>query len=101
RMGGPDFSAASGNTHIASHGVVASTFVLGGPAPGAGPPPAAGRPIPTSLRAVVPAAVTTCSMSAPCLFFQTSRDDGRTWRRHYVPVTSGFQANLFTYIAAD
>lgn len=99
RMGGPDFSAASGNTHIAAHGVVASTFVIGAPAPGMGPPKGPVE-IPASLRPLVKDGTTSCSITAPCLFFQTSADQGRTWTRHHVPVPGGF-AGFLTYVAAD
>lgn len=88
RLGGPDFSAAGGSTIATAHGVVAATFVLGGPPPGQGAaPPGATRPVPASLQAAVAGRVTACSTEAPCLFFETTADDGRNWTRHYVPVT--------------
>jgi hypothetical protein len=86
RLGGPDFSAAGGSTIAAAHGVVAATFVLGGPPPGGGAPEtSAPSPIPASLVSVVGGAVTACSIEAPCVFFETSTDEGKTWTRHYVP----------------
>lgn len=88
RLGGPDFSASGGSTIATAHGVVAATFVLGGPPPGQGAaPPGATRPIPPSLQAAVGGRVNACSTEAPCLFFETTTDDGRSWARHYVPVT--------------
>ena len=90
RLGGPDFSGSGGSTITAAHGVIAATFVLGGPAPGGFGGPPAPRPVPASLQSIVPSDVTTCSMQAPCLFFETSTDQGEHWTRHYVPVPGGF-----------
>jgi len=100
RMGGPDFSAASGNTFVAAHGVVASTFVIGAPFPGGGPGSTKPVEIPASLRGAVKDGTQTCSVTEPCLFFQTSADDGLHWTRHHVPVAGGFSGFL-TYVAAD
>jgi hypothetical protein len=99
RIGGPDFSRSGGNTIAAAHGVIAATFVLGGPSPGAGftgamPPPVH---VPQSLQNIMKDGVTSCSMQAPCLFFETSPDQGRHWTRYHVPVSSGLnpqRANL-------
>ena len=92
RLGGPDFSASAGSTIAAAHGVVAATFVLGGPRPGGG---FFGRavgptPLPASLRGITPASVTSCSMQQPCLYFETSTDEGRHWTRHYISTPGGF-----------
>jgi hypothetical protein len=95
RMGGPDFSVKAGMSFTASNGVVATAFVLGGPAH----PETA--PLPPSLRALVKDGTQTCSQERPCLFFQTSRDDGRSWARHYVPVPGGFSVDIFTYVSSD
>ena len=101
RMGGPDFSAAAGSTIIAAHGVVAATFTLGGPLPGIGiRTPRTPQPVPGSLRGIVPEGVTSCSMQLPCLFFETSTDEGRHWTRHYIPTPGGFNAHLAN-VAAD
>jgi hypothetical protein len=100
RMGGPDFSATSGGTFVAAHGIVASVFVIGGGLPGMGPAPPNGIAVPASLKGVVKDGTQTCSAAAPCLFFQTSSDDGLTWKRHHVPVPGGF-FGFFTYVAAD
>jgi hypothetical protein len=99
RIGGPDFSGAS-STHVVSHGIIASTFVLGGPSPGMGPPSAAGTPVPASLQGVMKDGVQTCSMAAPCLFFQTSSDDALHWTRHHVVVPGG-AAGYSMYLSAD
>jgi hypothetical protein len=103
RIGGPDFSGATGSTITAAHGIVAATFVLGGAAPGAGSAggPPAPRPVPASLQEVVKGAVTACSMQAPCLFFETSADEGIHWTRHYVPVDGGFSPSQRANVAAD
>jgi hypothetical protein len=94
RIGGPDFSASGGSTLAAAHGVVAATFVLGGAQPGLGftgarPEP---TPVPASLQSIVQSGVTSCSMQAPCLFFETSSDQGLHWSRHQVVVPGGFNA---------
>jgi hypothetical protein len=92
RLGGPDFSGSGGSTLTAAHGVVAATFVLGGPAPGAGftGSPPAPTPAPASLQSIMNGGVTSCSMQAPCLFFETSSDRGQHWSRHHVVVSGGF-----------
>jgi hypothetical protein len=101
RLGGPDFSAAGGSTIAAAHGVVAATFVLGGPPPGIGAPEKfAPSPIPASLQSVVGSAVTACSMEAPCVFFETTSDEGKSWTRHYVPIEGGINAQRVS-VAAD
>jgi hypothetical protein len=92
RIGGPDFSGSGGNTITAANGVVAATFVLGGPVPGGGftgatPKP---EPVPASLKSIVKDGTTSCSMQGPCLFFETSADQGENWTRHHVPVPGGF-----------
>lgn len=46
--------------------------------------------VPISLRSVVPTTVTQCTNEQPCLFFETSQDDGQHWTRHYVPVPGSF-----------
>ena len=99
-MGGPDFSAGMGNTMTAANGVIASTFVLGSLTFEGGPPSKGPTPIPDSLRPLVKDGVRSCSLTALCLFFQTSSDQGRTWTRHYVPVAGGF-SGFFTYVSAD
>lgn len=99
RMGGPDFSAAGGSTMSAAHGVIASTFMIGAPAPGAGPLTAP-VPIPASLKDLVKDGTQSCSMQEPCLFFQTSSDEGRHWTRRHVPVPGGF-SGFVAYVAAD
>ena len=102
RLGGPDFSAAGGSTLAAAHGVVAATFVLGGPPPGGGfagaPPPA--TPVPESLKGIIQGGTTSCSMQAPCLFFETSSDQGQHWTRHHVAVPGGFNGQR-AQLAAD
>jgi hypothetical protein len=92
RLGGPDFSGSGGSTLTAAHGVVAATFVLGGPTPGAGftGAPPAPVPVPASLQSALNGAVTSCSIQAPCLFFETSSDQGQHWARHHVVVPGGF-----------
>lgn len=95
RIGGPDFSGSGGNTITAANGVVAATFVLGGPVPGAGftgakPEPV---PVPDSLKSIVKDGTATCSIDAPCLFFETSSDKGKHWTRHHVPVAGGFSGH--------
>ena len=102
RLGGPDFSASGGNTITAAHGVIAATFVLGGPVPGAGftgaaPAP---RPVPASLAGLMQDGITSCSLQAPCLFFQTSSDQGQHWTRHHVVVPGGFNGQ-HTNVSAD
>ena len=99
RFGGPDFSVFFAS-HIAAHGVVASAFVIGGPTPGMGPAPAAGSPPPQSLKSLIKDGTQRCSVTEPCLFFQTTSDDGKTWVRHHIPGTGGI-SGLFTYVAAD
>jgi hypothetical protein len=89
RMGGPDFSAANASTMTVANGVIASLIVLGGPEPGGNR--AVPIPVPTSLQGVVRDGTTMCSLDAPCLFLQTSGDQGRTWTRHQVPVPGGFR----------
>jgi hypothetical protein len=102
RIGGPDFSGAGGSTITAAHGVIAATFVLGGPTPGAGSTggPPAPTPVPASLQNIVQGGVTSCSMQAPCLFFETSSDQGRHWTRHHIPVAGGFSGQRAN-VAAD
>jgi hypothetical protein len=102
RIGGPDFSGSGGNTITAAHGVIAATFVLGGPAPGAGFTGAAPAPtpVPDSLKGTVKDGTTSCSMQAPCLFFETSTDQGQHWTRHHVPVAGGFNGQR-AQLAAD
>ena len=75
RIGGPDFSGAGGSTITAAHRIVAATFVIGTALPGgaAGGPPAP-APIPASLQALVKDGTISCSIQAPCLFFETSTD---------------------------
>jgi hypothetical protein len=102
RMGGPDFSASGGSTITAAHGVVAASFVLGGPGPGGGAAarPTGPVPLPASLQGVVKDGTSSCSMQAPCLFFETSSDKGEHWTRHHVPVPGGFDGQR-TNVAAD
>jgi hypothetical protein len=94
RLGGPDFSASGGSTITAAHGVVATTFLIGAPGPGGftGGQPAP-VPIPDSLKSVLTDGTTSCSRQAPCLFFQTSTDQGEHWTRHHVPVAGGFSGS--------
>jgi hypothetical protein len=92
RIGGPDFSGTGGNTITAAHGVIAATFVLGGPTGGFGAGPPAPVPMPDSLKVIVKDGTTSCSIQAPCLFFETSTDDGQHWTRHHVPVAAGFNS---------
>jgi hypothetical protein len=95
-MGGPGFSAMG---HIAvANGVVASVFAIGGGMFGGGQAPA--TPVPAALQGLVKNGATTCSGQAPCVFFQTSTDDGKTWARHQVPVPPGRIAG-FLWLAAD
>ncbi len=105
RIGGPDFSGSGGNTITAANGVVAATFILGGPAPGmgfTGSPPAP-TPIPASLQGIVKDGTTSCSMQEPCLFFETSSDQGEHWTRHQVVVRGGFAGGGFgrAQVSAD
>jgi hypothetical protein len=101
RMGGPDFSAGGGSTLTAAHGVVAATFVLGQPAPGgftsAQPAPV---PVADSLKSLITDGTSSCSIQSPCLFFETSADEGQHWTRHHVPVVGGFSGQR-TNVAAD
>lgn len=46
--------------------------------------------VPASLRSLVPAEITECTTERPCLFMETSKDDGLHWTRHYVPIPGGF-----------
>jgi hypothetical protein len=94
RLGGPDFSASGGSTITAAHGVLATTFLIGAPGPGGftGGQPAP-VPIPDSLKSVLTDGTTSCSRQAPCLFFQTSTDQGEHWMRHHVPVAGGFSGS--------
>jgi hypothetical protein len=102
RIGGPDFSGSGGNTISAAHGVIAATFVLGGPPPGGGfagnPPPP--QPVPESLKSIMKDGVTSCSLAAPCLFFETSTDGGAHWTRHHVPVAGGM-SGVRAQVSAD
>jgi hypothetical protein len=100
RIGGPDFSGTGGNTIAAARGVVAATFVLGGPAGGFGGGPPAPVPVPDSLKDIIKDGTSTCSIDAPCLFFETSTDDGQHWTRHHVPVPGGFNGQR-AQLAAD
>lgn len=101
RLGGPDFSAAGGSTITAANGVIAATFVLGGPPPGGGTGGnAPARPVPASLVSIMKDGVTSCSLQAPCLFFETSTDEGQHWTRHHVPVPGGI-ASRQTLVSAD
>jgi hypothetical protein len=102
RIGGPDFSGTGGNTITAAHGIVAATFVLGGPVPGTGftGSPPASTPVPDSLKGTVKDGTTSCSMQAPCLFFETSTDDGQHWTRRHVPVAGGFNGQR-AQVSAD
>ena len=97
RLGGPDFSASLASTITAAHGVIAATFAypfrLQAPAGSAEPP------LPASLRKVVPASA-SCTGEQPCLFFQTSKDQGKNWTRHYVPIPDGI-SGLGAHVAAD
>src|SRR5579864_6282638 len=101
RMGGPDFSAAGGSTLTAAHGIVAATFVLGQPGPGGftatQPAPV---PIPASLKSLIKDGTSSCSIQSPCLFFETSTDEGKHWTRHHVPVAGGFSGQR-TNVATD
>jgi hypothetical protein len=101
RLGGPDFSGAGGSTLTAARGVVAATFVLGQPAPGGF---ASGRPapvpVPDSLKSLMNDGTTSCSLQAPCLFFETSADQGQHWMRRHVPVPGGFSGQRAN-VAAD
>jgi hypothetical protein len=90
RIGGPDFSGSGGNTITAAHGAIAATFVLGGPTGGFGGGPPAPVPVPDSIKGIIKDGTTSCSIQAPCLFFETSTDDGQHWTRHHVPVAGGF-----------
>ena len=102
RIGGPVFSGEIANTITAANGVVAATFALGGRVPGMGftgaPPKPV--PVPASLRGLVPRRITQCTMAEPCLFFETSSDEGRHWVRHFVDVPGGFDDWLVN-VSAD
>lgn len=108
RFGGPDFSAAGGNTMTAANGVIASAFFIDGPEPPGRasvvvPIPASYRhpvPVPESLRPLIKNGVTTCSTQAPCVFFETSTDEGQTWSRHQVPVSKPI-SGMWMNVAGD
>jgi hypothetical protein len=100
RIGGPDFSGSGGNTITAANGVLAATFVIGAASPeGLGSTPAS-VPVPASLKSVVKDGTTSCSVQAPCLFFETSTDGGAHWTRHHVPVSGGF-TGFHVNVSAD
>ena len=108
RMGGVDFSADRGSTMTAVHGVLAAAFFIDGPqsrnrASVVVPIPSAMRvavPVPASLQPLVKDGTTQCGPEDPCLFFQTSNDEGLTWKRHHVPVPGGM-AGYWSNVAAD
>jgi hypothetical protein len=128
RLGGPDFAVSAANSIAAAHGIIAATFAILPSAP-AGPqrqgtdphvilngryipPPTeadtamerrTSSAIPDSLRSVVPAQITECTLALPCLFLETSKDDGLHWTRHYVPVPGGFFAAIVStaFLAVD
>jgi len=83
----------------AANGTLAAVFVIGLPQPlgmGRGEP----VPVPPSLQGLIRDGRTTCSLAAPCVFFETSSDEGLTWKRHHVPVPGGM-SGYFTHVAAD
>lgn len=99
RLGGPDFSAAGASTMTAANGTLAAVFVLGLPHPmeqSRGEP----EPVPASLQSLIKDGTRTCSREAPCLFFETSSDEGQTWKRHHVPAPGGI-SGLAAHVAAD
>lgn len=97
RIGGPDFGATLASTITAAHGVVATTFAY--PFRFQAPAGSAEPSLPASLRRVVPASA-SCTGQRPCLFFQTSKDQGQSWTRHYVPIPAGI-SGLGAHVAAD
>jgi len=102
RTGGPDFSGVTGGAVTAANGVVATTFVLGLPmlesASREAPAPKA---VPASLREAIKDGTTVCSSQKPCIFFQTSTDEGRHWSRHQVPLPADGYSGLWPFVAAD
>jgi len=87
-IGGPDFSAEGGSTLTTRFGIVAATFVL------------SSGPVPASLAGLITDGTTTCTSTNPCLFFETSLDEGVTWQRHFISVPAGFDSNRAS-VAAD
>jgi hypothetical protein len=99
RMGGPDFSAAGSSTMSAANGILAVAFMLGTPEPG-GMGRGAPTSVPASLQGLIKDGTKTCSVAAPCVFFETSADEGQTWSRHQVPLPAGVAARA-AHVAAD
>jgi hypothetical protein len=99
RMGGPDFSAAGSSTMSAANGMVAVAFLIGGAEPG-GMGRGAPTPVPASLQSLIKDDTKTCSGAAPCVFFETSADEGQSWTRHHVPLPAGV-AGRAAHVAAD
>jgi hypothetical protein len=42
-----------------------------------------------------------CTVQKPCIFFQTSIDEGQHWTRHHVPLPADSYAGLMPFLAAD
>jgi hypothetical protein len=99
RLGGPDFSAAGGSTMTAANGTLAAVFIIGLPQP-LGKSRGEPVPVPASLQGLIKDGTTSCSLAAPCLFFETSSDEGQTWKRHHVAVPGGL-SGPFSHVAAD
>jgi len=97
QLGGPDFGATLSSTIAAAHGVVAATFTY--PSPFQAAKGSAEPPLPASLRKLVPASA-SCTGEQPCLFFQTSKDQGKSWTRRFVPTPAGI-SGLSAHVAAD
>jgi hypothetical protein len=101
RFGGPDFSSARGSL-TAANGVVATALVLGLPKlESASRAPPVPMPVPASLQALIKDGTRMCSPQKPCVFFQTSSDEGQHWTRHHVPLPPDGFSGLLPFIAAD
>jgi hypothetical protein len=101
KFGGPDFSGSRASL-TAANGVVATTFVLGLPKiESANRELPAPMPLPASLQGLIKDGTKMCSPQKPCIFFQTSTDEGQHWTRHHVPLPAEGFSGLLAFVAAD